>query len=102
MNAPSCLAIRAAGKSRGVACGRRAVGFVAPGHGRCGYHLTERERLRTLAVIRAIREMQELRACPRMPEGGPDDEQDPESEPGADSEAHFDPIDFAGARLDEE
>lgn len=70
-------------KRRGEACGRRVVGFVAPGEGRCGFHLGPRERARVRkdpsvtarAAVQAIREMRALRAMQ------PDREAEHEEEP---------------------
>lgn len=48
-------------KRRGEVCGRPVKGYIARGHGRCGLHLTNSERLRAVAIIRAERELRELR-----------------------------------------
>ncbi len=64
-----CSAIRAFGKSKGEPCGREVVGFVAPGHGRCGYHLTAVERLRVAAVLQAERQLATFRMCAPLSQG---------------------------------
>ncbi len=95
----ACISIREGGKNRGRACGRPVVGFVAPGQGRCGYHLTDRERARTLAIVRSIRETRELRG---LPYPRPDEREDEtQRDADADDAPHFDAADFAGPALDE-
>ncbi len=85
-------------KSDGEPCGRRVVAFVAPGEGRCGYHNTIRERVRALALRRAVRDLRQLRAV------GPDHRED-DAEPGGDEQpesgVRFDAERFAGPELDE-
>lgn len=75
------------------------IGYLAHGHGRCAYHLTARERVRVLAVVRAERELRELRAlpaeehCQEQPEARCDE--------GAVDGVELDVERFAGAALDE-
>lgn len=94
----ACPSLVMNSKRRGEVCGRPIRGFVAKGEGRCAYHLTERERLRLVAIRRAEREMRELRALE------PEQRQD-EPEPGGDEQpesgVRFDPERFASAELDE-
>lgn len=61
----TCPATLMTGRRRGQVCGRPVKGYIARGHGRCGDHLTTRERVRAVAVIRAERELRELRGLDR-------------------------------------
>jgi hypothetical protein len=97
-----CPAILGGRKRRGEVCGRAVIGFLAHGHGRCSYHLTERERIRVRAVIRTEREMRELRALVGRPAPEQCEEQDEaECDEGPVPSAELDPERFAGAALDE-
>lgn len=97
---PPCPAILDSGRRRGQVCGRSVVGFLAHGHGRCAKHLTARERIRVLAVVRAERELRELRAMAL--EGGECQGQpDTQCDEGAVRDVEFDAERFAGAELGE-
>lgn len=89
------------GKNRGRLCGRPVVAFLLPGVGRCGYHDTVMERTRALALLDALRDARELRACPREPEQGRENEQQADDDEPTDSLADFDPGGFADPSLDE-
>lgn len=75
----ACPNIVEGGKRRGEVCGKPIRGYLVHGHGRCAYHLTAKERVRVLAVVRAEREMRELRmvkpseSCSEQPEAECDD-----------------------------
>jgi hypothetical protein len=84
----TCPAISRGRKSYGEVCGRPIRGYVAKGHGRCAYHLTERERLLVQAVLRTERQ-------------GREDEAEPRRDQRSDAPPRFDVERFAGAELDE-
>lgn len=74
--------------------------FVAPGAGRCGYHATDRERVRVLSARRAVAETRELRAldgdesrCAEQPDARCDGRSKPPP--------RFDVDRFSGSDLDE-
>lgn len=97
-----CGAIRESGRRRGQICGRTVRGFVAPGIGRCGLHDTAMERTRALAMLAALRETRELRACPREPEQGREHDQEPDDDEPTDSQPLFDPAGMTDPSLGEE
>lgn len=79
---PTCLAIvegRHGGRGHrfGALCRRKASGYIAPGHPRCGAHLTERERVRVRAILQAERDVRALRM---LDDTNPGDEDEREAQ----------------------
>ncbi len=84
-----CTALIYYGKQAGRLCGRDVRGFVAPGHGRCGQHLNDQERMRVRAVLDAERELRALRGLPPEPEERHEDDQQPRRDEQPNGPAHF-------------
>jgi len=84
----SCAAIVEGGKRRGERCGRRVTAFIAHGQGRCGKHMSARQRVIALAVREAVADMHELRAVREEPRER-EHEQEPQRDDTADDAPGF-------------
>lgn len=70
-------------RAYGSLCRRPARGFVAPGHPRCAYHLTEEERIVVQAILEAERDVRALRML-EDPDASAEDEREPQCHQDAD------------------
>lgn len=102
MTGRTCGAVLEGGKNRGRVCGRDVRGFLAPGMGRCAYHLTDVERVRVRAIMHALRDQWSILDLARDPEDRKQHHEQPEGDEPTDSQIDFDPSGFVDPALDEE